>query len=237
MNGSLFVDHLTTFGLTRQEALIYHCLLTDGKLTGYEIAKKTGISRSNVYNTVDSLVEKGAAYVSLEPAKKYTPVLLEEFCDNRIRNLLSEKEWLQSNSPQIKKEEEGYITIEGMQHIEDKIKSLLTGAQERVYLSCTRDCISVFEGELYLLTQKKKKIVIVTDAAFEMGGVVVHVSDKKGCQIGVITDSKYVLTGEYGRNSQNNCLYSGQKNFVELFKNALANEIELIGYKKGEHVL
>ena len=32
----------------------------------------------------------------------------------------------------------------------------------------------------------------------------------------------------------NTCLYSGQRNFVKLFKSALANEIELIKIRKGE---
>lgn len=48
----------------------------------------------------------------------------------------------------------------------------------------------------------------------------------------MITDSKYVLTGEYGEGSMNTCLYSGQKNFVELYKRTLANEIELLAMKK-----
>ena len=55
---------------------------------------------------------------------------------------------------------------------------------------------------------------------------------ERGTSIGVITDSKYVLTGEYGEGSMNTCLYYGQKNFVELYKRALANEIELLAMKK-----
>ena len=51
---------------------------------------------------------------------------------------------------------------------------------------------------------------------------------------GLIADSRYVLSGEFGQDSMNTCLYSGQKNFVMLFKTALANEIELIKIRKGE---
>ena len=53
-----------------------------------------------------------------------------------------------------------------------------------------------------------------------------------GLQVGVIADSKYVLTGEYGEGSMNTCLYSGQKNFVELYKTALANEIKLLSIRE-----
>ena len=56
--------------------------------------------------------------------------------------------------------------------------------------------------------------------------------NNRGMQIGVITDSRYVLTGEYGEGSINTCLYSGQKNFVELYKSALSNEIKLLEYER-----
>ena len=51
-------------------------------------------------------------------------------------------------------------------------------------------------------------------------------------QVGVIADSKYVLTGEYGEGSMNTCLYSVQKNLVELYKTALANEIKLLSIRE-----
>ncbi len=39
-------------------------------------------------------------------------------------------------------------------------------------------------------------------------------------------------TGEYGEGSINTCLYSGQKNFVELYKRMLANEIKLLAIQE-----
>ena len=60
MEQNQYVEYLLHFGLTRQEALIYVELLVKGKQTGYEIAKETGISRSNVYSVLAALAEKGA---------------------------------------------------------------------------------------------------------------------------------------------------------------------------------
>ena len=70
-----FTERLMEFGLTRQEATIYQCLLGEGKMTGYEVAKQTGISRSNAYNSLASMTEKGAAYLVEEGnTRKYVPV-------------------------------------------------------------------------------------------------------------------------------------------------------------------
>mgnify|MGYP001064454128 CR=1 FL=1 len=72
MEQTSFTERLMEFGLTRQEASIYQCLLTEGKVTGYEVAKQTGISRSNAYNSLASMTEKGAAYLVEEAStRKY----------------------------------------------------------------------------------------------------------------------------------------------------------------------
>ena len=212
-------------------------LLVKGKQTGYEIAKETGISRSNVYSVLAALAEKGAAYVIEESAKRYNPVKVEEFCGNCIRRMQEEQEWMERNLPQKKAETEGYITIEGEQNILDKAKNLIAQAGERVYLSCTAGYLDAFRQALEELVKKKRKVVILTDAPYELKDAIFYQTEEKGQQIGLIVDSKSVLSGEYGKGSLNTCLYSGQKNFVTVFKNAMANEIKLIQLQKGGTVL
>ena len=53
-------------------------------------------------------------------------------------------------------------------------------------------------------------------------------------QIRLIIDSEYILTGTVTGKSSDTCLYSGQKNFVRVFKDAMRNEIALIRLKQGE---
>lgn len=232
MDEHQFIECLIHYGLTRQEAIVYHRLLTDGKQTGYEIAKATGISRSNAYSALAALTEKGAAYILEENAKKYIPVALEEFCENSIRRMQEEKAWMLKNLPSSSVDEEGYITIEGETNISNKIHNLLNETEERVYLSCSYLYLSEFQEELMKLEQQGKKVVIITDGICPLENVQVYTGDAKGKQIGIITDSKHVLTGEYGTGSMNTCLYSGKKNFVMLYKNALANEIKLMTLSK-----
>ena len=122
MEEAAIIEQLILFGLSRQEAAIYLCLLQNEELTGYEVAKLTGISRSNVYNGLASLVEHGAAYVIEGTSSKYLAVALSEFCDNRIRYLRKAKERLVADGPRKNLPREGYITIEGYDHICDKIR-------------------------------------------------------------------------------------------------------------------
>ncbi len=233
MEKTNFIERLMEFGLTRQEAAIYQSLLGEGKMTGYEVAKQTGISRSNAYNSLASMTEKGAACLVEEGnTRKYVPVSLEEFCKNRIRRMEEAKRWLESHGPVEKPHVEGYITIEGAQNILDKIRNILGKVDQRVYISCTRNYLLLLVRELEELRKSKKKVVIITDQPVTFAGARTYVGKSRGMQIGVIADSRYVLTGEYGEGSMNTCLYSGQKNFVELYKTALANEIRLLSIQE-----
>ena len=233
METTSFAERLMEFGLTRQEACIYQCILEEGKVTGYEVAKQTGISRSNAYNALANMQEKGAVYLLEEgTARKYVPVPLEEFCKNRIRRLEEAKKWLSLRAPKEREEAEGYITIEGGKNILNKIRNLLEEVEERVYISCTRNYLLLMVRELEALQAAGKKVVIITDRPVTFKNARVYVGRDRGMQIGVISDSRYVITGEYGEGSMNTALYSGQKNFVELYKTALSNEIELLTLKE-----
>lgn len=233
MENGTFVERVMEFGLTRQEAGIFQCLLEEGKTTGYEVAKLLGISRSNAYNSLASMTEKGAAYLVEEgTTKKYVPVPLDEFCKNRIRRMEESKKWLMAHMPSEKSQDEGYITIEGAGHILDKMKNLLAKVEERAYISCTRNYLLLFVEELERMETEKKKLVIITDQPVNFGNAKVYIGEPRGMQVGVITDSRYVLTGEYGEGSMNTCLYSGQKNFVELYKRALSNEIKVLAMQE-----
>ena len=230
------IERLLLFGLSRQEAAIYLCLLKNGELTGYEVAKQTGISRSNVYNGLASLVEQGAAYVMEGTSAKYTPVAMEEFCDNRIRYMSKERDVLVKNSPVRNLPLEGYITIEGYSHIEDKIYQMLKGAEYRIYFSASSTFISKWAKEIKELTARGIKVVLISDKPLEnTENIIFYQSvatdeewEERARQLRLIIDSAYVLTGEVEGASKDTCLYSAQKNFVNVFKEAMRNEIRLI---------
>lgn len=242
MEESNIIENLLLFGLGRQEALIYITLLKNGELTGYEVAKLTGISRSNVYNALASLVERGAAYVCEGSANKYVAVSIEEFCNNRIRYLQEQEKYLLMNAPKRQLPTEGYITIEGYDHIIDKIHHMILGATQRIYFSATESFLEKWEKEIGTLLEKKVKVVLLSEKLpenLQQENIIFYkrlpaeeVWDPGEQQIRLIIDSAYVLTGEVVGGSTDTCLYSAQKNFVNVFKEAMSNEIKLIELQK-----
>lgn len=228
MDTKNLIDYLMAFGLTGQESLVYLELVRSGRSTGYEVSKATGISRSNAYKALEGLTDKGAACVSEGTAKKYTAVEIEEFCQNKIRFLTERKEYLIQNMPREKEDTEGYITICTDENISDKVKNMLEKAEERVYISMSGKLLEGIKAELKMLAERKIKVVILTDSPFELSGAKIYQTRNKKNQIGIITDSRYILTGELGRGKESTCLYSGQVNFVQVFKDSMKNEIRLL---------
>lgn len=219
-------DILTMFSLTRQEAMIYLLLLSEGTLTGYEVSKQSGISRSNSYTSLASLVEKGAANIIEDTATRYTAIEIGEFCKNKIAELNRMRITLEKKVPQHRAQEDGYITIKGSKHVFDKIINLVSSACERIYISVDRVAFLQVSPYLEEAIQRNLKVVVITDSEMAVDGATVYRTKRTENQIRLIVDSTAILTGE--TNDDGSCLFSKKKNLVDLFKETLKNEIRLI---------
>ena len=230
MSETNFIDTLIDFGLTRQEGTIYSALLNHGEMTGYEVAKDTGISRSNVYAALIALVEKGAACLVQGEATKYRPIEIKIFTENRIRELQKCAAWLEKHAPRKVISCDGYITIIGAKNIQNKIRQMLSETELRLYMMAPADVLREFEGELSEIVKAGKKVVLLTQG-FKLSGAKIYETKPEPGQLRFITDSSYVLTGELTGDEHDTCLYSGQKNLVEVMKEALKDKITLLGGK------
>jgi len=66
---------LQQLGFTEYEAAAYMALVEHGELSGYELAKRSGIPRANVYAVIDKLHDRGAVWrVSVEKGQRVAAV-------------------------------------------------------------------------------------------------------------------------------------------------------------------
>lgn len=222
-----FEEDLKKFSLTGIEATVYETLLKHGAMTGYEVAKETGISRSNVYSSLSGLVDKGAAYLSEGDSTRYIPVAIDVFTQNLLRDLTKTRENLIKNAPKKVEKTEGYITVSGERHIKDKIFEMLNDTKLRVYFMAENGIIKEYEDLLKSLSTAGKKVVVLSDDVTVPGAIFYKTEPIPG-QIRLITDSSFVLTGSLSGRDDDTCLYSDQPNLVTVLKEALKNRISLI---------
>lgn len=216
------------FGLTRQETSLYLTLIAEGELSGYEAAKQTGISRSNAYAGLAALVAKGALYLLDGAVPRYSAVEAKTFFDHRIRELREAAEALVPVLPSRKAGLEGYLTITGRQAVVDRMKTMIEGASLRLYFALSRTLIEPLLPFLESAGRRGVKIVALSDAPLEIFGMILHPMTPPEGQIRLIVDSVEVLTGDWDAEGGPSCLYSRRPALVDLFKQALRNEIRLL---------
>lgn len=222
------IERLMRFNLNRQEAQLYVCLWEHGKLTGYEASKLTGISRSNVYGALSVLTDKGAAIVTESNTTLYSAVEPEEFLSNKLRHLEEDKQYLIEHLPRTTKDSQGYMTLQGSHNIKDKIYNMILNCEMRLYLAAEWNVIEELREVLQKANDRGLKIVIISDRDYSQLATKFYLDRSDPGQVRLITDSAYVLTGEFSRKSTDTCLYSGQENLVTIMKEALRNKIRLL---------
>lgn len=230
------VEQLMKIGLTRHEAVLYLTLAREGDLTGYEASKISGISRSNAYLALAGLVEKGGAYFIESDVIRYTAVPVKELVANIRRLTEMTLAYIEKNIPAKKEVTESYITITGKKQIIDKMKNIVNQANQRIYASLSLQELEYIKSEVTDAKARGLKVVIITSPPFVMEGITIYHNEKKPGQIHLIADSSYVLTGEISDDHASTCLYSKNKNLVQLIKDSLMNEMKLIEIQQAKQL-
>ena len=221
------IQALKKFGFTQQESLMYVTLCKMGAMTGYEAAKVSGISRSNAYAALSSLVEKGGAIVSSEDSSKYTAIPREELILNLRRSCESTLGFLEENLPEQEEEEAPYLTISGYGNTLDKMRNMILLAKGWVYLSVSASTVKLLTSDLENCIERGLKVVILSDEDPHLSGVVFMHNEAPAENVRIIADTSEVIVGTLEVN-RGQCLYSKNKHLVSLMREALLNEIELI---------
>ncbi|MFF5206446.1 TrmB family transcriptional regulator [Streptosporangium sp. NPDC000396] len=98
------VEQLQRLGMSGYEAKAYLTLVGAGQpLNGYEVAKRSGVPRSTVYETLSKLVAKGAAYElhGAEAAVDYLPLPPQSLLERMRRDFNDSMESLQASLPKV----------------------------------------------------------------------------------------------------------------------------------------
>lgn len=219
---------LVAFGLTHQEAKLYIALHGRGSATGYEAARLTGISRSNAYAGLASLVDKGAAAAIDGKPQLYRATPVPEFAANHIRTLSEYRQALEQELVLVDEEECPYLTLRGSRNIGDKIKTVIETTTTRIYVAMPGHILRGFSRPLAALAARGVKVVVVTDGPADIPGAVLHIAARPTSGIRVIGDSTMTLTGELDGSNDCTCLYSMKKTLVNLIRDSIRNEIRVI---------
>ena len=220
------IEVLKKFGFTGQEALLYITLLKHGELTGYEAAKINGISRSNAYSALSSLVEKGAVIKSNDNVKKYMAISKADLIQNLKRSYQESIEFLYQNLPERKSAQTPYFTVTGEKNILNKLHNIIDLAQERIYISIHSQELNSIKDNINACLKRGIKTAIISDVDPEIPGVIYYSKVNDPGFIKIIADTARIFTCDLSQDVKNG-LYSEEKHLVKIMRESILNEIEL----------
>lgn len=224
----MLLNSLKKIGFTQQEAIIYIYLCKNGELTGYEAAKLSGISRSNAYASLSSLVDKGYAYIIEGNVSKYIAVPKKELILNAEREFQETINVIQEHLEFNTASQEPYITITGENHIINKLKNIIDSSEKRFYISCSNDILTILQIELKNAIDKGLKVVILSPMDIFSSKTYIYYPTEHTSSFKLIADTKEVIAGTLKQ-----CLYSKNATLVSLIRESFINEIAVIESRKN----
>jgi sugar-specific transcriptional regulator TrmB len=136
------LEKLQTLGFSEYEARSYLTLLQRGPLTGYQVARASGIPRPNVYPVLDRLQERGAvSRIEVEGGGQYVALPAEEMLTRLGRETTARLEsarealWAVQKAP----EKPQVWNLQGYEVVMGRARELIDGAREKVLIGIWSD--------------------------------------------------------------------------------------------------
>ena len=104
---------------------------------------------------------------------------------------------------------------------------MIRAAQKRLYLSASPGVLEELSPALQEAVDAGRKVTLITSPEFSIEGAYLYSAPIPDGQVRLIVDSSRALAGD-ARDEASSCVYSCQKNLVDLIKESLSNEIQLI---------
>ncbi|WP_079505059.1 TrmB family transcriptional regulator [Mesobacillus jeotgali] len=159
------LETLKNLNFTEYEAKAYLTLLEDSPLTGYAVAKNSGVPRSKIYEVLENLTIRGDILVSPGNTPQYTPVPAKELIKNRRKKAEENFELAEKSLAEFERSENdrGNIwNIMGRSEILDKVKDCIVSAKKRILLEIWKEEFEELESELRHAAKRGVTVTIIT---------------------------------------------------------------------------
>ncbi|MEV8632945.1 helix-turn-helix domain-containing protein [Streptosporangium sp. NPDC051023] len=206
------VEQLQRLGMSGYEAKAYVTLVVAGQpINGYEVAKRSGVPRSTVYETLGKLVAKGAAYELRGPeeAVGYLPLPPRSLLERMRREFDDSIESLQASLPTIVAPPGAHIihNLKGTEAVLARAEDVVAAARTDLFLSIWPDEMKQLSPLVSRAVERGVEVSVVHFGPAEapIGYLYEHrfpvpdsVANNLGCSLLVVVgDGKEVLIGGF----------------------------------------
>jgi sugar-specific transcriptional regulator TrmB len=236
MDGPL--DKLVRIGFSEYEAKAYVALLRESPVTGYQLAKLSGVPRSMIYEVLGKLTARGAAMtLRKEGSTQYAPVPAQEFLEQLQREQDALINALADDLSDLDAASDlDYVwNIEGHANIMAKAKEMLEQARSRVYLSLLPATFPALRPVLQAATARGVQVVVYSTEQLDLSGgrvistpVPEEANERvEGLWLVLVIDGEEVLIGELLNENEARASWTGSPLFVFVAEHHMRTDLYL----------
>ena len=230
------ISLLQSIGFSQYEAQVYLALLQQANVTGYELAKISGVPASKIYAILNRLEAKEMIQTIDSEPKKYIPQPPQDIL-SRIKG-----NYLQAVNTLTDKLEEIYVETADNNHIFNisgrtviirKVLDCIAEARQSLWLSVWDEEVEAISKALHRAQERGVKISIVHfgQKKLRIGKEYRHGREHQiriergGRRIALIVDDNKVILGHFLENGSSTAAWTTNKGLVLLAKDYVIHDI------------
>jgi len=231
------ISLMQNIGFTQYESQVYLALLQQSHITGYELAKTSGVPASKIYHILNKLIDKDVVMVIDGEPKKYVPLPPAEILSRLKNDYLGTVDDLTDKLGHVYAQDEvseSYIwNLSGRDEIIRKLTEVIGEAGETIFLSVWDEEVDEIREALLQSENKGVQLTIVHfgQKLLNAGNEYLHGREhsirmqRGGRRIALIVDDKEVILGHFLKDGSSSAAWTSNKGLVLLAKDYIIHDI------------
>lgn len=226
------VELLKKIGLSDLEARCYLALHEEPGISGYEVAKRVSVSRTNVYSALRSLTDKGACRCIEGDPARYDAVPIEQL----TKHLQTEFEQVtkvlvnQLKSPTIIAP--SFYNWQGDKQLSTTIRRIIANAKDFIVIDIWSEDLHWVEEDLLDAENRGVNVILITigECQTALKNIFVHIRSEDWSisslrNFSILCDSKKALIGGFGNSTKLTALETDHPSVVGMLKTAFYHDL------------
>lgn len=176
MDNTSRLNLLQETGLSQTEAAVYLTLLTESPLTGYRIAEIIGKSRSNTYQALKTLEQKGCVSLSEgSDAAHYVAIPVETYLIQQELAFKARKKAVSDGFKDLKsnKQDNMIINLKTREQLITKAREMIASAKDIILLDTVDHILQNFSEDLLAVSNSGCKVLIESLGSESLPGCII----------------------------------------------------------------
>ncbi|WP_019535802.1 TrmB family transcriptional regulator [Paenibacillus ginsengihumi] len=226
------IDELRSIGLSDLEARIYLALYESPEMSGYEVAKRVSVSRTNVYAALRAMTDKGVCRAIEADPVLYEAVPIGQLVramksrfDRTAQTLLQELEGPPKSAA-------SFYTWRGEQALRQAIERMAANANRTIAADVWSEDVHWMADALLDAERRGVKVlaVVIGETALPLKHLIGHKRSEAwrhpvSRKFSLLCDSRSALIGSFGRSVRLSALETDHPSVIELLRNGLYHDL------------